>query len=190
MLSMRKKALTIGFVTSALLLAACSDNSENINGDESANSLSKSLKSEGSNSNAFEGVWGFCNDKMATVTTGDDSCQTMDKSVWHMADGELTALDVINTEAEGCTTACFNVNNDVINTTVVAKGYYEYDDNGYRFTITESTDEKRFPVCTVNWDVSEKLSDDLVQWKFNNVDCELPEINYSAWARKYTGEVN
>jgi hypothetical protein len=78
----------------------------------------------------------------------------------------------------------------MIETTVAAKGYYEYDENGYTFTITESTDEKRFPVCTVNWTVSNQISNDIAQWTFNNVDCDLPAINYSAWAKKYKGKVN
>lgn len=190
MLSMRKKALAVGLVTSALLLTACSDNAENVNGEEGADSLAKSLKPLESSANPFEGVWGFCNDKKATITTAEDSCQTIDASIWHMADGELTALDVTNTATEGCTSTCFNLNNEVVKTKVIAKGYYEIDENGYSFTITESLDEKRFPVCTVNWNLGTKLADDLVQWKFKNVDCELPAINYSAWARKYVGEVN
>jgi len=169
------------------LLTACSDNSSNEQQEQSGG-LVKELKTASSNNH--EGVWGFCNDKKAAVTTDEESCQTIDASIWHMADGELTALDVTNTEAEGCTTTCFKLQNESINTEVVAKGYYEYDEVGYRFTITESSDEKRFPLCTVNWDVEEKLADDLVQWKFRNDDCELPEINYSAWARKYAGEVN
>lgn len=182
-----KKQLSLALCISTALLTACSDNSSSEQQSQ-PNGLTKSLKSASSNNH--EGVWGFCNDKKAAVTTDEESCQTIDASVWHLADGELTALDVTNTKTEGCTTACFDLKETAIQTTVVAKGYYEHDETGYTFTITESSDEKRFPVCTVNWSTSNKLTNDLVQWNFKNVDCELPEIHYSAWARKYTGEVN
>lgn len=145
---------------------------------------------EASNGISQEGFWGFCNDKVAAVTLAEDSCQTIDAAIWHMADGELTALEVTSIAAEGCTTDCFNLKSEAIQTKVLAKGKYQLYETGYSFTITESSDEKKFPKCTVNWDFGEKLADDLVQWKFQNVDCELPEINYSAWARKYQGEVN
>jgi len=182
-----KKQLTLALCISTALLTACSDNSSN---DQSAQSggLQKDFKTASSDNH--EGVWGFCNDKLAPVTTSDESCQTIDSSVWHLADGELTALDVTTLDAEGCTTACFNINNETIETTVAAKGYYEYDENGYTFTITESTDEKRFPLCSVNWTVSDQLSEDIAKWTFNNIDCDLPAIDYSAWAKKYTGKVN
>lgn len=182
-----KKQITLTLCVAILLLTACSDNSSDEQYEQSGG-LTKELKTASNDSH--EGVWGFCNDKKAVVTLDEESCQTIDASIWHLADGELTALDVTNTDAEGCTTACFNLNNESVETNVVAKGYYDYADGNYSFTITESSDEKRFPVCTVNWSISEKLSDDLVRWKFSNIDCDLPEINYSAWARKYTGEVN
>jgi len=182
-----KKQLTLALCISTALLTACSDNSSSEQQAQSGG-LQKDLKSISSIDH--EGVWGFCNDKQAGVTADAESCQTVDASVWHLADGELTALDVTNTDAEGCTTACFNVNNEMIETTVAAKGYYEYDENGYTFTITESTDEKRFPVCTVNWTVSDHLSEDIAKWTFNNVDCDLPSINYSTWAKRYKGKVN
>jgi len=182
------KTLSISFTFATLLLVqSCSDKSSN-EPQEQSSGLKKELKTASSDNH--EGVWGFCNDKKAAVTTDEESCQTIDASIWHLADGELTALDVTNTETEGCTTACFKLNNEALQTTVVAKGHYEYDETGYRFTITQSSDEKRFPLCTVNWDLVDELADDLVQWKFRNGDCELPEINYSAWARKYVGEVN
>jgi hypothetical protein len=182
-----KKQLTLALCISTALLTACSDNSSSEQQAQSGG-LQKELKTVSSDNH--EGVWGFCNDKQASVTADEESCQTIDASVWHLADGELTALDVTNTATEGCTTACFNINDEMLETTVAAKGYYEYDENGYTFTITESTDETRFPVCTVNWTVSNQMSDDIAQWTFNNVDCDLPEINYSAWAKKYKGKVN
>jgi len=182
-----KKQITLALCISTVLLSACSDNSSSEQQEQSGG-LVKELKTASTDNH--EGVWGFCNDKKAPVTTEAESCQTIDASIWHLADGELTALDVTNTETEGCTSTCFKLNNESITTEAVAKGYYEHDDSGYSFTITESSDEKRFPLCTVNWHVGEKLADDLVQWRFSNVDCDLPETNYSAWARKYVGEVN
>jgi hypothetical protein len=182
-----KKQLTLALCISTALLSACSDNSSNEQEGQSAG-LTKELKTASSNNH--EGVWGFCNDKLAPVTTSDESCQTIDSSVWHLADGELTALDITSTAAEGCTTACFNINDEMVTTTVAATGYYEVDENGYTFTITDSTDEKRFPLCSVNWTVSDHLSEDIAKWTFNNIDCDLPSINYSTWAKRYKGEVN
>lgn len=182
-----KKTITLALCASTALLMACSDNSSN-EPQAQSDGLNKELKAVASNNH--EGVWGFCNDKKTAVTNSDESCQTIDSSVWHLADGELTALDVTNTDTEGCTTACFNVNNEMVETTVAAKGYYEYDENGYTFTITESTDENRFPLCTVNWTVSNQISDDIAQWTFNNVDCDIKEMNFSTWTKRYKGEVN
>lgn len=171
-------------------LVACSDNNtaeQQAAGTTSAVAFKAASANDG---NASEGFWGFCNDKAAAVTASDDSCQTIDAAIWHMADGELTALEVSNTLPEGCLTDCFDIKNEELQTTVLAKGHYELYATGYSFTITESSDEKKYPKCTVNWDFGDKVADDLVEWKFKNVNCELPEINYSAWARKYSGEVN
>ena len=185
-----RKIIPLIGILSLVFLAGCSDNSDENKESNATSNKSTAFKGASTESNNIhEGVWGFCNDKKAPITTDVESCQLIDGSIWHMAEGELTALDVSNTESEGCTTDCFKLDNESLSTSVAARGYYEFNDNSYSFTITESSDEKRFPVCTVSWDITEKLADDLVKWKFRNVDCELPSINYSAWARKYVGQV-
>jgi hypothetical protein len=185
-----KKFISITGLIIVGLLSGCSDNNavkSNLKESEGEVSFKGASAQSGGSQ---EGVWGFCNDKKADVSLAEDSCQLIDSSIWHLADGELTALEVKNTETEDCTTTCFKLNNEVLNTKVIAKGSYTLDENGYKFTITDSSDENKFPICTVSWNFGNKLADDLIEWKFNNVDCELPEINYTAWARKYKGQVN
>jgi hypothetical protein len=171
-------------------LAACSENNTAEQQSTDSTSAVAFNGASANTGNESEGVWGFCNDKSTSVTASADSCQTIDAAIWHMDNGELTALEVTNTQTEGCLTDCFDLNNEELQTKVLAKGHYELYSTGYSFTITESSDEKKYPKCTVNWDFGDKVADDLVEWKFKNVNCELPEINYSAWARKYTGQVN
>lgn len=191
---MKKILPLIGLVIIGSLVG-CSDDSnieQNITKSESSAKPTKVSSADAHNLN--EGVWGFCNDKQLTVSTVAEGCQNIDASVWQFNDGELTALVVDTASLKApeveCTTDCFAANSDSIETTVVARGHYELDDIGYTFTIVESTDEIKYPLCSVRWDFNNRIGDDLVQWTFNDLNCDMGNITFSGWAKKFPGNVN
>lgn len=191
---MKKIIPLIGLVVIGSLVGCSDDNGVEQKITKTGSSTKPSNVSSADTESLNEGVWSFCNDKQLTASTVSEGCQNIDTGIWQLNDGELTALVVDSTSMKTpkveCKTDCFDVNSESIETNVVAKGHYELDDIGYTFTIVESTDEAKYPLCTVRWDLNNKVGDDLVQWTFNDLNCGMDNTKFTAWAKKYVGEVN
>jgi hypothetical protein len=190
-----KKIMTLSALVITGLLAGCSGDDavkQQNKTSESSTTASKSFFSTDSDIN--EGIWSFCNDKQLTASTVVENCKNIDAAVWQIEAGELTALVVdtasLATPEVECITDCFAVASESIKTSEVAKGYYEVDELGYTFTIVESKDETKYPLCSVRWDFKNRIADDLVQWTFDDLNCDMGNVAFTGWAKKYPGEVN
>lgn len=190
-----KKIIPLSGLVIIGFLAGCSDD-DGVKQQIAKTESSAKVSSNGSINvgNLNEGIWSFCNDKKLTESTVAEGCKNIDSAVWQLNDGELTALAVDTTSLTApevkCKTDCFAAKSENVETSVVAKGHYELDEVGYTFTIVESTNEAKYPLCSVRWDFTNQIGDDLVQWTFNDLDCGLGNASFTAWAKKYVGEVN